>query len=138
VLDKAGACNGAYTREKANRATYDVLGGKVTSTAAGSNPTAYGYGYNVNGQTVDDIWLHRQVNHDGTWTEFTYDVLGRVTSIASSTGAATGSTYDAFARATAETQTVGGVQVKVNTVTYDSLGWALTSTDNIRHLATLP
>jgi RHS repeat-associated protein len=112
----AGACTDTYVWEKATRATYDVLGRKLTATAPGSD--AVHYDYTDSAHPADNIWLHRQENPDGTWTEFTYDALGRVVSTLASTGVHTSSTYDKGGRCTSATNANGFT----TTSTYDYLG----------------
>jgi YD repeat-containing protein len=103
-------------QDKATRATYDVLGRKVTTTAPGSDRAQF---YYVNSDyAVDDLRLHKQVNPDDTWTEFTYGKLGRVTHTHTSTGATTNSTYDMGGRCVSSTNSNGFV----TTFAYDHLG----------------
>ncbi len=121
-----GACTTAegYKLNKAARTTYDAIGRKLTATAPDSESTLFEYSYVNPGEdgepdeTVDDIWLHKQVNPDGTWVENTYDVMGRVTSTLGSTGVTTSATYDLAGRV----ETARNGNEFTTTPQYDLLG----------------
>jgi RHS repeat-associated protein len=118
----AGACTEAegYVLAKASRATYDDIGRKVTTTAPASDDTHFYY--TDDNHATDDIWLHKQVNPDGTWAESTYDDLGRVIATVTSTNANTAATYDRGGRVVSSTNANGFA----TSSTYDFLGRQLT------------
>jgi hypothetical protein len=77
-----GACSAIeqYTLARAatclldNQPAFDALGRKLRSAAPGSGATVYAY--NVDGT------LFKQTAPDGVWSEYYYDVMGRVTGAA--------------------------------------------------------
>ena len=141
----AGACKNTegYVWEKASRATYDALGRKGDDHR--SRQRRHHLYYSSPRTTRPSrIWLHKQVNPDGTWIEYTYDMLGRVTATLTSTGATTAASYDAGGRCVSATNpngfttsstydllgrqlTAGGSGQSASQFVYNTLGWKLGS-----------
>ncbi len=134
----------------ATTSAYDFLGRQLSAGGSGQ-PASSQYLYNALG------WKLQIQDADEFTSTYEFDAAGRVlidttaghvTTISydqtgsglveSRTESAENRTttygYDVFGRATDETQTVGTTVVKNNTVTYDSLGRVLTSTDGTRNL----
>ncbi len=106
--------------------TYNNLGWKLKIQDADDFTTSYVF--DVVGRVVSETTA-------GHVTTTSYDDAGLILSRSESAESRTTIfTYDDFGRAVNETQTVGSVEVKDNTVTYDSLGRITGSFDDERDL----
>ncbi len=116
------------------QSSYDLAGRQVAGAVSGKSPSSVVYnslGWEISRtdndgivtlRTYDKAGRPRIVDVAGKKTCTTYDSCGRTARTDSPDGRRTEVGYDAFSRAVTETQSVGGVAVKVTHTSFDEQG----------------